>query len=103
MTRLAAPLALLLLAAGPAPAQTPPPASREQALADLARPDVETRRRAAAALGEVGRMEDVPALVQALRDRDIMVRALAENSLWRCGATPATPRSMRSSSSAWSR
>jgi tetratricopeptide (TPR) repeat protein len=82
MTRLAAPLALLLLAAGPAPAQAPPPASREQALADLARPDVETRRRAAAALGEVGRMEDVPALVQALRDRDIMVRALAENSLW---------------------
>jgi len=82
--RLAAALVLTLVAgvAARAQAPTPPPASREQALADLSREDVETRRRAAAALGEVGRMDDVPALVQALRDRDEMVRALAENSLW---------------------
>ncbi len=84
MTRLAVALAVLLVAGGTAWAQTPSPApaSREQALTDLSREDVEARRRAAAALGEVGRMEDVPALVQALRDRDGIVRALAENSLW---------------------
>jgi tetratricopeptide (TPR) repeat protein len=84
VTRLAVALALLLVAGGTAWAQTPSPApaSREQALTDLSREDVEARRRAAAALGEVGRMEDVPALVQALRDRDGIVRALAENSLW---------------------
>jgi tetratricopeptide (TPR) repeat protein len=84
VTRLAAALAVLLVAGGTAWAQTPSPApaSREQALTDLSREDVEARRRAAAALGEVGRMEDVPALVQALRDRDGIVRALAENSLW---------------------
>jgi tetratricopeptide (TPR) repeat protein len=80
--RLAAALAVVLVA-GAVWAQTPaPPASRDQALADLTQADVEARRRAAAALGEVGRMEDVPALVQALRDRDGIVRALAENSLW---------------------
>jgi tetratricopeptide (TPR) repeat protein len=80
--RLAAALAVVLVA-GAVWAQTPaPPASRDQALADLTQADVEARRRAAAALGEVGRMEDVPALVQALRDGDGIVRALAENSLW---------------------
>jgi tetratricopeptide (TPR) repeat protein len=80
--RLAAALAVVLVA-GAVWAQTPaPPASRDQALADLTQADVEARRGAAAALGEVGRMEDVPALVQALRDGDGIVRALAENSLW---------------------
>ena len=80
---LAAALAVVLVA-GAAWAQTPapPPASRDQALADLTQADVEARRRAAAAMGGVGRMEDVPALVQALRDGDGIVRALAENSLW---------------------
>lgn len=84
MTRLAAAFALVFVAAVAAWAQAPapPPASREQALTDLTQADVETRRRAAAALGDVGRMEDVPALVQALRDGDGIVRALAENSLW---------------------
>jgi tetratricopeptide (TPR) repeat protein len=82
MRRLAAALILVLLASAPALSQAPPPASREQALADLGRPDVEARRRAAAALGDLGRMEDVPVLVNALRDGDLMVRALAESSLW---------------------
>ena len=93
MRRLAAALALLLLAGVPASAQTPPsaPASREQALTDLTRTDVEARRRAAAALGEVGRMDDVPALVQALRDPDLMVRALAEHSLWEVWSRSGDP------------
>jgi tetratricopeptide (TPR) repeat protein len=87
MSRLAAALVLGLLAAAPgtspAAAQTPAPLSRDQALADLGRPDVETRRQAAARLGDTGRMEDVPILVKALRDSDVVVRALAENTLWR--------------------
>jgi tetratricopeptide (TPR) repeat protein len=87
MSRLAAALAIAALAAGlgpaPAPAQAPPAPSREQALADLGKPDVEARRLAAAWLGDTGRMEDVPALVKALRDPDVVVRALAENALWR--------------------
>ena len=95
MRPVATALALLLLAAAPASAQTPPsapaPASREQALTDLTRTDVEARRRAAAALGEVGRMDDMPALVQALRDRDLMVRALAENSLWEVWSRSGDP------------
>jgi tetratricopeptide (TPR) repeat protein len=84
VTRIAAALALVLVAGGAAWAQAPAPPlpSRDQALADLTQTDVEVRRRAAAALGDVGRMEDVPALVQALRDGDGVVRALAENSLW---------------------
>jgi tetratricopeptide (TPR) repeat protein len=87
MSRLAAALVLGLLAAGPgvspATAQAPAPLSREQALADLGAAEVDTRRVAAAWLGDTGRMEDAPALVKALRDPDVVVRALAENALWR--------------------
>ncbi len=77
-------LALVAVAAAalPAGAQAPKAPSREEALADLWRPDVETRRLAAAWLGDTGRMEDASALVRALRDPDVVVRALAENSLW---------------------
>jgi tetratricopeptide (TPR) repeat protein len=58
-------------------------ASREQALAALAQADdVEARRRGAQWLGEHGSMEDLPALVSALRDRDPLVRALAERAMW---------------------
>jgi tetratricopeptide (TPR) repeat protein len=70
-------------AAGPVGAQAPTRLSREEALADLNRPDVDGRRLAAAWLGDTGRMEDVPALLRVLRDPDIVVRALAENSLWK--------------------
>lgn len=86
MTRLAAlavGFVVVLGAAVSTPAQAPPAPSREQSLADLGRPDIETRRLAAAWLGDTGRMEDGPALVRALRDPDVVVRALAENSLWR--------------------
>jgi tetratricopeptide (TPR) repeat protein len=72
----------LLLAAAPATAQPGPPMTREQALANIAKPDAETRRQAAAWLGEVGQMADASVLVRALRDDDDVVRGLAESSLW---------------------
>jgi tetratricopeptide (TPR) repeat protein len=57
--------------------------AREQALRDLgAGHDVDARRRGAQVLGETGTMSDLPALVQALRDADPLVRALAERGLW---------------------
>jgi len=75
-------LAVALAVPAVAPAQTPPPMTREQALAGLARSGVEARRQAAASMGEVGRMEDGPALVRTLRDPDPVVRTLAERALW---------------------
>jgi tetratricopeptide (TPR) repeat protein len=56
--------------------------SRADALAALAAPDVEARRFGAAALAEVGTLDDAPALVRALRDSDPRVRGLAEGALW---------------------
>jgi len=53
-----------------------------EALSALTAPDVEARRLGAAALAEEGTAGDVPALIQALRDPDRGVRALAENALW---------------------
>ena len=59
------------------------PLTREQSLAALRNEsDVESRRQGAAWLGETGVMADVPFLVDALRDPDELVRALAEHSLW---------------------
>lgn len=59
------------------------PLTREQALTALKnRGDVEARRQGVAGLGDTGLMADVPLLVEALRDSDEMVRALAEHSLW---------------------
>ena len=75
-------LALTLAVPADAPAQTATPLTREQALAGLGRSDLEARRQAAAWMGEVGRMEDVPALVKVLRDPDPVVRALGEHALW---------------------
>jgi tetratricopeptide (TPR) repeat protein len=83
VTRLAPLAAALALAvvAGVPPAGAEP--TREEALEALALPhDVEVRRRAALWLGQKGRMDDVPVLVEALRDRDPLVRAFAENALW---------------------
>jgi len=58
--------------------------TREEALAALAEPayDAEVRRRAALWLARKGLMEDVLALVDALRDVDPLVRAFAETALW---------------------
>jgi tetratricopeptide (TPR) repeat protein len=71
------PAALPSVAAAQAGAPT-----RERALADLARPDRQVRRRAVVRLAEIGTMDDAPALVQALRDPDQLVRALSERALW---------------------
>jgi tetratricopeptide (TPR) repeat protein len=79
-------LAAVLLAvtafAGVGDAQTRSPLTREQALADIGKPDVDTRRQAASWLGEVGTMADAPVLLAALSDADEVVRALAEHSIW---------------------
>jgi len=72
----------LALARAPVAAQDRAAPTREQALAELVKPDVEARRHAAAWLGELGRMADAPALLRALRDQDDVVRALAERSVW---------------------
>ena len=76
--RLALPLLVLVLLAGPAAA-----GPREDALARLAdREDVEARRLGAFVLAEAGTMADVPLLLAALRDGDGRVRELAERALW---------------------
>jgi tetratricopeptide (TPR) repeat protein len=74
-------LVLGLLASG-ASAQVKSPLTREQALADITKPDLETRRHATAWLGEVGVIADAPVLIGALSDDDEVVRALAEHSVW---------------------
>jgi tetratricopeptide (TPR) repeat protein len=80
-TALAVLLGLSLLASGAA-AQDKSPLTREQALADIKKPDLETRRRATAWLGEVGVIADAPVLIGALSDADEVVRTLAEHSVW---------------------
>lgn len=74
-------LALGLLASGAA-AQAKGPLTREQALAGVQSPDLETRRHATAWLGEVGVIADAPVLIGALSDQDEVIRALAEHSVW---------------------
>lgn len=65
------------------------PLTREQARAALKnREDLEARRQGAAWLGDTGVMADVPLLVEALRDPDEVVRALAEHSLWQVWSRP---------------
>lgn len=60
-----------------------PRLDREAAISALAAADVETRRRGAHALGEIGRMADVPALIKVLgEDDDELVRAIAERAIW---------------------
>ena len=69
---------ILVLAAVPAAA-----GPREDAVAALAnRDDIDARRGAASALAEAGTMADAPSLLDALRDPDVRVRALAERALW---------------------
>lgn len=67
------------------------PATREQALADIAKPDVDARRQAAIRLGEIGTMADAPALLKALRDGDEGVRLLAERAVWQVWSRSGDP------------
>jgi tetratricopeptide (TPR) repeat protein len=88
---LALALALVLALATNAPRAAAEP-TREEALAALAEPhDVEIRRRAALSLGQKGLMDDVPALAQALRDGDPLVRAFAETALWQVWSRSGDP------------
>jgi len=70
-----------LVPAMPAAAEPGRP-SRTEALAALKKSDAEERRRGALGLAIVGRMEDAPTLITALRDADERVRAVAEQALW---------------------
>lgn len=71
-----------LVPALPAAAADPPRMSRAQALAALKNADPQERRRGALGLGLMGRPDDAPALVAALRDSDDTVRTIAEDALW---------------------
>lgn len=86
MSRAVGALAMLVLGLGllasDASAQAASRLTREQALADIKQPDLETRRRATAWLGEVGVIADAPVLLGALSDDDEVVRTLAEHSVW---------------------
>ena len=74
---------MVLLGAGIAAAAADQAMTREQALAALAdKNNTESRPLGAARLGDVGQMQDVPLLVEALRDPDAVVRTLADQSLW---------------------
>jgi len=84
-------LLALALAAAPAQASPGPPVTREQALENITKDDVEARRQAAAWLGDVGTMTDSAVLVRALRDADEVVRALAEHSLWQVWSRASDP------------
>jgi tetratricopeptide (TPR) repeat protein len=64
---------------GPASAQ---PSGRLDALGALASPQPEERARAVIALAHEGRMADVPALIERLRDEQPAVRGLAEQAIW---------------------
>ena len=83
-------LGLCLLASGAA-AQDKSPLTREQALADIKKADLETRRRATAWLGEVGVIADAPVLIGALSDADEVVRTLAEHSVWQVWGRSGDP------------
>jgi tetratricopeptide (TPR) repeat protein len=72
----------LALVGSSAAAPSKAPLTREQALAEIKSPEVETRRRAAAWLGELGVMADASVLLAALTDDDEVVRVLAEHSVW---------------------
>ena len=80
--RFAAILLAVITVLAPGAGAAEQPWTRQQALRELGKPDAQARRAAAARLGEVGLMSDVPALIKALRDRDEATRAIAENAIW---------------------
>jgi tetratricopeptide (TPR) repeat protein len=85
-------LVVLLLAQPPTHAQPKPRPTRQQALQDLGSADVETRRLAAAWMGDLGTPADLPALFKTLRDQDDLVRALSQNSIWQVWSRSGDPK-----------
>jgi len=71
---------LLFFTAGTVWAEEPPDAPDRRAA--LRSGDIETRRDSAAYLGRHGDVQSVPALLDALRDREPGVRNLADNAIW---------------------
>ena len=71
-----------LVPAMPAAAAEPERLSRAEALAALKKSDPEERLHGVLGLAMMGRMEDAPTLIIALRDADERVRAVAEQVLW---------------------
>jgi tetratricopeptide (TPR) repeat protein len=83
---------VMLLGVGIALAAADQAMTREQALAALAdKNNAESRRLGAAWLGDMGQMQDVPLLVQALRDPDAEVSTQAEQSLWQIWGRSGDP------------
>ncbi|HSB68447.1 MAG TPA: hypothetical protein VLT62_03820, partial [Candidatus Methylomirabilis sp.] len=83
---------VILLGAGIAAAASDQAMTREQALTGLAdKNSAESRLLGAAWLGDMGRMQDVPLLVEALRDPDATVRTQAEQSLWQIWSRSGDP------------
>jgi tetratricopeptide (TPR) repeat protein len=60
-----------------------PEAAREVALTQTHHADLDKRRRAYAWLGDVAHPEDLPVLLVALYDEDVIVRSNAETSIWK--------------------
>ncbi len=86
-------LAIVTALTATARAQEP---TREAALEALRTGgDVEARRRGALWLAQVGIAADVPALVEALRDDDAVVRGLAEQALWEVWSRSGDPETDR--------
>jgi tetratricopeptide (TPR) repeat protein len=76
-------VALVALAAlFPAGGRSAEPPDHGQALEALSRPDAPARLRGVARLGEIGAMEDIPVLIERLRDSDGLVRMHAQDAMW---------------------
>jgi tetratricopeptide (TPR) repeat protein len=83
---------MMLVSVGIASAAADQAMTREQALAALAdKNNAESRRLGAAWLGDMGQMQDVPLLVETLRDADAEVSAQAEQSLWQIWGRSGDP------------
>ena len=90
--RITAVVLMMLVSVGIASAAADQAMTREQALAALAdNKNAESRRLGAAWLGDMGQMQDVPLLVEALRDPDAEVGAQAEQSLWQIWGRSGDP------------
>lgn len=90
--RVTAVVLMVLLGVGIASAATDQAMTREQALAALAdKNNAESRRLGAAWLGNMGQMQDVPLLVETLRDPDAEVSTQAEQSLWQIWGRSGDP------------